>query len=98
MLFRLPDLAESARTELANENDWRAPDSGRKSASGTDTTRADTASAARDVQARGANSSGSDAPAVPAGSSDRAGTTAGKPPAQATDGENDPGTGTQKEG
>jgi NADH-quinone oxidoreductase subunit E len=92
--------ASQRGTLLANEKGWRAPDSERESRQSGDpnTDRADTASAARDVQARGAGSSGSDAPAVPAGSSDRAGTTAGKPPAQATDGENDPGTGTQKEG
>jgi len=87
-------------TLLAAEKGWKAPDSGRSSqqGAGANTSRADTASAASDVKARGANSSGSDAPAVPAGTADRAGTTAGKPPGQATQGENDPGTGTQKEG
>jgi NADH-quinone oxidoreductase subunit E len=86
-------------TVLANQMGWTAPDSGRKSqqGAGANTARADTASAAQDVKARGAGSSGSDAPAVPAGTADRAGTTAGKPPGQATEGENDPGTGTQKE-
>jgi NADH-quinone oxidoreductase subunit E len=87
-------------TLLAAEKGWRAPDSERASQQGAggNTTGSDTASAARDVKARGAGSSGSDAPAVPAGTADRAGTTAGKPPGQATKGENDPGTGTQKEG
>jgi NADH-quinone oxidoreductase subunit E len=86
-------------TVLANEKGWRAPDSERSSqqGAGANTTRADTASAAQDVKARGASGSGNDAPAVPAGTADRAGTTAGKPPGQATTGENDPGTGTQKE-
>jgi len=86
-------------TLLANEKGWRAPESGRSSqqGAGANTSRADTASAARDVQARGAASSGSDAPATPAGTADRAGTTSGKPPGEATTGENDPGTGTQKE-
>jgi NADH-quinone oxidoreductase subunit E len=87
-------------TLLAAEKGWRAPDSERASQQGAggNTSGADTASAAQDVQARGAAGSGSDAPAVPAGTADRAGTTAGKPPGQATKGENDPGTGTQKEG
>jgi NADH-quinone oxidoreductase subunit E len=87
-------------TVLAAEKGWRAPDSGRESqdGAGANTSRSHTASAAADVQARGSASSGSDAPAVPAGTADRAGTTAGKPPGQATQGENDPGTGTQKEG
>jgi NADH-quinone oxidoreductase subunit E len=92
--------ASQRGTVLAAEKGWTAPDSGRDSqqGAGANTSRSNTASAAADVQARGAASSGSDAPAVPAGTADRAGTTAGKPPGQATKGENDPGTGTQKEG
>jgi NADH-quinone oxidoreductase subunit E len=87
-------------TVLANQRGWRAPESEQASrrTPGATTSRADTASAAADVTARGAAGSGSDAPAVPAGTADRAGTTAGKPPGEATEGENDPGTGTQKEG
>jgi NADH-quinone oxidoreductase subunit E len=87
-------------TVLANQRGWRAPESEQASrrTPGATTSRADTASAAADVKARGAAGSGSDAPAVPAGTADRAGTTAGKPPGEATEGENDPGTGTQKEG
>ncbi|HST83260.1 MAG TPA: NADH-quinone oxidoreductase subunit NuoE [Kineosporiaceae bacterium] len=81
-------------TLLAAEKGWRAPEPERENGNG----RADTASAAKDSTARAASSSGSDAPAVPAGTADRAGTTAGKPPGEATAGENDPGTGTQKEG
>jgi hypothetical protein len=34
---------------------------------------------------------------VPAGTAERAGTAAGKPPGEATEGEQDPGTGTEKE-
>jgi NADH-quinone oxidoreductase subunit E len=87
-------------TVLAAQMGWQAPDSERagEQSGSTGTSRADTASAAQDVKARGAGSSGSDAPAVPAGTADRAGTTAGKPPGEATEGENDPGTGTQKKG
>jgi NADH-quinone oxidoreductase subunit E len=85
-------------TVLAGQMGWRAPESEQARRSPGSTSRADTAAAARDVQARGAGSSGSDAPAVPAGTADRAGTAAGKPPGEATQGENDPGTGTQKEG
>ena len=86
-------------TLLAAQKGWRAPEPEREPANGGNgTTRADTASAARDAKSRAAGSSGSDAPAVPAGTADRAGTTAGKPPGEATAGENDPGTGTQKEG
>jgi NADH-quinone oxidoreductase subunit E len=86
-------------TLLANEKGWRAPESEQASqrGAGANTSPADTASAAQDVKARGAGSSGSDAPATPAGTANRAGTTAGKPPGEATSGENDPGTGTQKE-
>jgi NADH-quinone oxidoreductase subunit E len=82
-------------TVLAAEQGWTAPDSDQPPA--TATTPADTASAAADVKARGAATSGSDAPAVSPGST-RGGTAAGKPPGEATEGENDPGTGTQKKG
>ena len=41
---------------------------------------------------------GTDAPAVPPGTADRAGTVAGKSPGEATTGRNNPGTGTQKKG
>jgi NADH-quinone oxidoreductase subunit E len=89
-------------TVLAQQMGWQAPGSGRdedrQPDAGAGTSRADTASAAADVKARGAQSSGSDAPAVPVGTADRAGTAAGKPPGQATEGESDPGTGTQKKG
>ncbi len=92
--------ASQRGTLLAQQMGWTAPQSEQQSrqGSGTGTSRAATASAAADVQARGAASSGSDAPAVPAGTADRAGTVAGKPPGEATEGENDPGTGTQKKG
>jgi NADH-quinone oxidoreductase subunit E len=83
-------------TVLAAERGWTAPDSDQAQSAAT--TPADTASAAADVKARGAATSGSDAPAVPSGTADRAGTSAGKPPGEATEGENDPGTGTQKKG
>ena len=85
-------------TVLAAERGWTAPDSGQSTPSAVTTTTADTAAAARDVKARGAAGSGSDAPATPAGSTQRGGTVAGKPPGEATEGENDPGTGTQKKG
>jgi NADH-quinone oxidoreductase subunit E len=94
-------------TVLAGQMGWSAPradgrdDDSATAGAGPDaerTTRGHTASAARDVKARGAGSSGSDAPAVPAGTAERAGTTAGKPPGEATEAKNDPGTGTQKEG
>jgi NADH-quinone oxidoreductase subunit E len=82
-------------TVLAGQMGWSAPSPDR---GGSAQSSATTQEAARDVQARGAATSGSDAPAVPAGSGERAGTVAGKPPGEATEGENDPGTGTQKEG
>lgn len=47
-------------TLLANEKGWRAPESEQRQGAGTATTRAATASAAKDVQARGARSSGVD--------------------------------------
>jgi NADH-quinone oxidoreductase subunit E len=50
------------------------------------------AAAAADSQARAARSSGTD-PAAPAGAADRAGAPAGKPPAETTAGEGDPGGG-----
>ena len=55
-------LASQRGTLLAAEKGWRAPESERSSqrGGGTNTSRADTASAARDVQARGAGSSGID--------------------------------------
>jgi NADH-quinone oxidoreductase subunit E len=81
-------------TLLAAEKGWRAPEPERENGG----SRADISSAAKDSTSRAASSSGSDAPAVPAGTADRAGTTAGKPPGEATAGEKDPGTGTQKEG
>jgi NADH-quinone oxidoreductase subunit E len=81
-------------TLLAAEKGWRAPKPERENGG----SRADISSAAKDSTSRAASSSGSDAPAVPAGTADRAGTTAGKPPGEATAGEKDPGTGTQKEG
>jgi NADH-quinone oxidoreductase subunit E len=88
-------------TLLARQMGWQAPgseqDNETTGARTVGTSPADTAAAAKDVKARSASSSGSDAPAVPAGTADRAGTVAGKPPGQATEGEKDPGTGTQKE-
>jgi NADH-quinone oxidoreductase subunit E len=96
--------ASQRGTLLAAEKGWRAPasdrdgGSGGTGGSGTTTTTADTASAARDVKARGAASSGSDAPAVKRTTSRRGGTTAGKPPGEATKGEQDPGTGTETKG
>jgi NADH-quinone oxidoreductase subunit E len=85
-------------TMLADQMGWRAPSSDRddrpSTAPTSETTRADTASAARDSTARAARTSGTDAPA----GADRGGTAAGKPPGEATEGENDPGTGTQKKG
>ncbi|MCE0540539.1 NADH-quinone oxidoreductase subunit NuoE [Kineosporia rhizophila] len=89
-------------TLLAAEKGWQAPGpagtGGPSSEQGTPTVPAATASAAADVQNREARSSGSDAPAVDPGTKERAGTEAGKPPAEATRGENDPGTGTEKKG
>jgi NADH-quinone oxidoreductase subunit E len=85
-------------TLLANERGWRAPssDSDGGDGRGTATGPAETASAARDSQARTASSSGTDPAAPPA--AERNGTVAGKPPGEATNGETDPGTGTQKKG
>jgi NADH-quinone oxidoreductase subunit E len=90
-------------TVLANQMGWKAPEPGRReggadSAGGANngTGAAQTASAAADTQAREARSSGSDAPAVPPGTAERGGTVAGKPPGEATQGEGDPGTGTEK--
>jgi NADH-quinone oxidoreductase subunit E len=54
--------------------------------------RAATAAAAQDAKARAARTSGTD-PAAPAGDADRAGAPAGKPPAETTAGEGDPGGG-----
>ncbi len=94
-------------TLLAAEKGWEAPGPAgtggpsaekpeqRTSSAGN---KAATASAAADVQERGAKTSGSDAPAVDPGTKDRAGTQAGKPPGEATQGESDPGTGTEKKG
>ncbi len=88
-------------TVLANQEGWRAPEPGNRPgdsgpSSNGSTGAADTASAAKDSQARAAASSGSDAPAVDPGTTERSGTVAGKPPAEATEGESDPGTGTEK--
>ncbi|GAB6901174.1 NADH-quinone oxidoreductase subunit NuoE [Kineosporia succinea] len=97
-------------TVLAAEKGWEAPGpagTGGPSAgspkSDTDstqsvTTPSATASAAADVKERGAKTSGSDAPAVDPATKNRAGTEAGKPPGEATQGESDPGTGTEKKG
>ncbi|MBT0767772.1 NADH-quinone oxidoreductase subunit NuoE [Kineosporia sp. J2-2] len=81
-------------TLLAAEKGWAAPESEQ----GTTKTAAPVAEAAADVQARGAKTSGSDAPAVDPSTRERAGTQAGKPPGEATQGENDPGTGTETKG
>jgi len=51
-----------------------------------------TAQAGQDTKARAARTSGTD-PAAPAGDADRAGAPAGKPPAETTAGEGDPGGG-----
>jgi NADH-quinone oxidoreductase subunit E len=95
-------------TVLAQQMGWRAP-GGDSSAGGSEqtggsehtgrseqTSRADTAAAATDAVRQDAQRSGNDAPAVPPGASERGGTTAGKPPGEATSGEADPGTGTEK--
>jgi NADH-quinone oxidoreductase subunit E len=88
-------------TVLANQMGWTAPepagrDGGGRPAGGNGTGAAQTASAAADTEARAARSSGTDAPAVGAGATERGGTVAGKPPGEATQGESDPGTGTEK--
>ncbi|GAB3272769.1 NADH-quinone oxidoreductase subunit NuoE [Kineosporia babensis] len=83
-------------TVLAAEKGWTAPQPEFETGAGTSA--AATASAAADVQNREARSSGSDAPAVDPRTKNRAGTEAGKPPAEATKGESDPGTGTEKKG
>jgi NADH-quinone oxidoreductase subunit E len=89
-------------TLLAAEKGWEAPGpagtGGPSSDQGTATDRSVTASAAADVQERGAKTSGSDAPAVAPGTKNRAGTEAGKPPGEATKGEADLGTGTETKG
>ncbi|GAA3615724.1 hypothetical protein GCM10022223_34990 [Kineosporia mesophila] len=94
-------------TLLAAEKGWEAPGpagtggpSAEKTPSGTSTTTtpAATASAAADVKDRAAKTSGSDAPAVDPRTKNRAGTQAGKSPAEATQGEADPGTGTETKG
>ncbi len=83
-------------TLIAAEKGWSAPDSEQRTGVGTSS--AATASAAADVQDREAKTSGSDTPAVDPGTKNRAGTEAGKPPGEATKGEADPGTGTEKKG
>jgi NADH-quinone oxidoreductase subunit E len=87
-------------TVLAQQMGWRAPGreipDARDSGHSEPTSRGDTAAAAREVQNRDAGRSGSDAPTVAPGTGERAGTTAGKPPGEATEGEADPGTGTEK--
>jgi NADH-quinone oxidoreductase subunit E len=90
--------ASQRGTLLANEMGWRAPSSDRdgRDGGGAATGAAETASAARDSQARAARSSGTDPAAPPA--AERNGTVAGKPPGEATKGETDPGTGTQTKG
>ncbi len=76
-------VASRRGTVLARENGWRAPD---HSAAGS-------AAAPEQVAAEGAarsgRSSASDVGAVPAGDARRAGTVAGKPAAEATEGEGD---------
>jgi len=89
-------------TVLAGERGWSAPAStgtgGPSAGSPRSAPPSGGAPAAADVKARAARSSGSDAPAVDSGTANRAGTVAGKPVSEATRGENDPGTGTEKKG
>ena len=68
-------------TVLAQQMGWEAPRSQRARVA------AATGPAARDSAAKASGRSGTDVPAVPAGERDRAGTVAGKPPAEATGGE-----------
>lgn len=77
-------------TALAQQMGWTAPERpGGGPAAGT----ARVTPGAAQSAARAAKSSGTDVPAVPAGEADRAGTVAGKPPAEATAGEGDLGGG-----
>ncbi len=84
---------EPDQPDQPNQDGDQGQTSSRSPGEGERTTSADTRSAAEDVVAQGAASSGSDAPVVSPGS-DRGGTVAGKPPGDATNGEGDSGTGT----
>jgi NADH-quinone oxidoreductase subunit E len=74
--------AASGKNAKNAKNAEEAKDEGRKA----------TAAAGEDAKARAARTSGTD-PAAPAGDADRAGAPAGKPPAETTAGEGDPGGG-----
>jgi NADH-quinone oxidoreductase subunit E len=80
-------------TLLARREGWTAPPvpNGHVDAVSSETVAAETT-------ASSAGRSGSDAPAVPAGSADRAGTVAGKPAGEATAGVGDDGTGSTPPG
>jgi len=77
-------------TALAKEEGWTAPEGAPRSSSSA--SRGDGGRKLGHVAAQtGAGTSAQDAPTVPAGTKERAGTTAGKPPGEATHGESDDG-------
>jgi NADH-quinone oxidoreductase subunit E len=80
-------------TLLARREGWTAPEVPNRHVDGVPA-----GAVAASTTAASAPRSGSDAPSVPAGSAERAGTVAGKPAGEATSGEGDDGTGSTPPG